>query len=213
MKRLLFVLLWLPLSVLIFAQQSNIPKPKVYIKCSVQEFGKTNKNFAVQLANQLRQDGWSVQTSASKADYILTVDAEARKSHKNVTKEKVNYTYSKRRDTVLIVNSNSSAYNANAIETNAADIELGNYATGGQNSVKNTTVVKDDIIEQKHITPEEYMYFTYLDAHVTVVNSGEVVYENVLEVKEGHINSYEEAARLASKKAIKKISGILRKMK
>lgn len=209
MKRNILLLLLLQLSFMLYAQYPYRSKPKVYIECNVQEFGKPNKAFGVQLANALRENGWVIQSSADKADYILTVEAEAREYTKQVTKEETTYTYHKRRDTVLIVDATSSANSADAMSANLGDMEMGNNAMNSQSSKMHKTVVRDTVIAQAHTNPVAFMYFTYMDAHVTLSDKEEVLFEDIWEIKEGHTLSYEEAAHIASKRTIEKISEIV----
>lgn len=191
------------------AQYPYRSKPKVYINCQVQEFGKTNKSFAVLLAKSLRENGWVVQTSADKADYVLTVEGEAREYIKQVTKEETTYTYHKRRDTLLIVDATSSSNSADAMNANLDDIKMGNNAMNSQSSKMHKTIVSDAIIAEEHKNPVSHMYFAYIDAHVTLTSNEEVLYEDFLEVKEGHTLSYEEAAHMASKRTIEQITEII----
>ncbi len=209
MKRNVLLLLLLPLSMILCAQYPYRNKPKVFIECQVQEFGKVNKNFAVQLANALREEGWSVQTSASEADFMLRVDGEAREFVQQVTKEETTYTRYKRRDTLLMVDVVSSANTADAINANLGEYEIGNLSLSNQATKVHKTIVRDTIITKAQSNPVSYMYFAYMDAHVTLSNQKEILYEDILEVKEGHTMSYEEAAKRASKEVIHKLTEIL----
>lgn len=209
MKRNILLLLLLQLSFMLYAQYPYRSKPKVYIECNVQEFGIPDKTFGVQLANALRENGWAIQSSADNADYILTVEAEAREYTKQVIKEETTYTYHKRRDTVLIVDATSSANSADAMSANMGDMEMGNNAMNSQYSKMHKTVVRDTVIAEAHTNPIAFMYFTYMDAHVTLSDKEEVLFEDIWEIKEGHTLSYEEAAHVASKRAIEKISEIV----
>lgn len=209
MKRNFFLLFLLQLSFMLYAQYPYRSKPKVYIECNVQEFGIPDKTFGVQLANALRENGWAIQSSADNADYILTVEAEAREYTKQVIKEETTYTYHKRRDTVLIVDATSSANSADAMSANMGDMEMGNNAMNSQYSKMHKTVVRDTVIAEAHTNPIAFMYFTYMDAHVTLSDKEEVLFEDIWEIKEGHTLSYEEAAHVASKRAIEKISEIV----
>lgn len=209
MKRNILFLLLLPLSMVLCAQYPYRNKPKVFIECQVQEFGKVNKNFAVQLANALREEGWSVQTSVSKADFVLRVEGEAREHTRQVTSMDTTYTYHKRRDTLLVVDANSSSHSADASSGNMDEVEMKHSATGSQYAQSHKTIVRDTIIAEAHITPKAYIYFAYMDAHVTLSSQEEVLYEDILEVKEGHTIGYAEAARHASKEVIHQITEIL----
>ena len=209
MKRNIFLLFLLQFSFMLHAQYPYRSKPKVYIECNVQEFGKLDKAFGVQLANALREKGWIIQSSADKAEYILTVEAEAREYTKQVTKAETTYTYHKRRDTVLIVDATSSANSADAMSANMGELEMGNNAMNSQYAKMHKTVVRDTVIAEAHTNPIAFMYFTYMDAHVTLSDKEEVLFEDFWEIKEGHTLSYEEAAHVASKRTIEKISNIV----
>lgn len=209
MKRKVLLMLLLPLSFVLWAQYPYRSKPKVYIECRVQEFGKTNKAFAIQLANALRENGWIVQNSADKADYVLSVDGEAREFQKQVLKEETTYTYHKRRDTLLIVDATSSSQSSDATSANMGEMEMGQASMDKQASQMHKTIVRDTVITQAHKTPVSYMYLAYMDAHVTFSNKEEVLYEDILEVKEGHTLNYSEAAKRASKEVIHQLTEIL----
>lgn len=209
MKRNILLLLLLPFSMVLCAQYPYRNKPKVFIECQVQEFGKVNKNFAVQLANALREEGWAIQASASEADFVLRVEGEAREYTRQVTKEETTYTYHKRRDTLLMVDAISSANSADAINANIGEYEMGNLSMSNQATKVHKTIVRDTIVTTAHSNPVSYMYFAYMDAHVILSNQKEILYEDILEVKEGHTIGYAEAARQASKEVIQQITEIL----
>mgnify|MGYP006873056193 CR=1 FL=1 len=209
MKRKILLLLLLPLSMIVSAQYPYRNKPKVFIECHVQEFGKVDEKFAVQLASALRDEGWSVQSSAEKADYLLRVDGEAREYTRQVTKEETTYTYQKRRDTLLVVDAVSSANSADAVNANMGEFAMDNQSKSEQAARMHKTVVRDTIITQAHTTPSAYMYFAYMDAHVTLSSQEGVIYEDILEVKEGHTLGYAEAAKSASKEVINRITEII----
>ena len=207
--KLLFLLLSVSLTLSAQNPQSQA-KTKVYLDCHVQEFERVDKSFTIQLSNLLREQGWMVMKSPAKADYILTINADTREYNKHITKEETTYTTHKYRDTVLVVEGMYSNMQADSISMDAFGKSANGNAMGMQAEQVHTTVTRDKQVTEAHKTPVEYMYFVYMEAQIQLSDKNdEILYEDVLNIKDGHHLSYDEAARGAAAKTIKQISEIL----
>ena len=180
-------------------------KPKVFVEASVQLIDAKSTSFLPQLKNSLRENGWQICNTPGEADYLLAVSGTTRKYTRPVSKEKTTHNYFRVNDS--IVTHEDIVYGGKAHSQYGAYGESSAEATHEQRVI---TEKKDTIIDIQGKEPEEYMHFVYMESHVTFSKADKsVLYEDVLEVKEGHTLSYEEAARVAAKSTINQLVEIL----
>lgn len=196
MKRELTIMLLFAVVLTASAQTYVYGKPKVYVQATVQMFDEPNNTFIIQLKKQLKENGWIICKKQSDADYTLSISANARQFTEQVSKYRTNRTYIPQRDSVVTESryDNARAY-GRAYERNRGKVT--------RTDVRDSHVV----VEEKE--PEEYMYFVYMETNITFETDEDVLYEDVLEIKEGHTLGYKEAARIAAKDLITKICQIL----
>ncbi len=201
MKRELTIILLFAITISATAQVYVRNKPKVFVDATVLIFGKTNSKFQPQLKNSLRDNGWNVVERETAADYILKVSAEVRKYTEQIATYNTTHTYLPTTDSVVTTMYEQTS-EGRSVYGNGSMVRRGNCVT-------TTTQVTHDYVDIKGTEPNEYMFFVYMDAHVSLSSANDVLYEDILEVKEGHTKSYEEAGFIASKEVINKLTEIL----
>ena len=203
-RQLTFILLFV-ITLTTTAQVYVLGKPKVFVQATAQTFNNPNSKFAVQLKKSLRENGWIVVNKQSDAEYTLIVTAEAREYKQEVA------TYETEHNILPVTDSVTTTVYDRRAEGAAAGNAYGyGSRVEKRNSITETTEVKTDYVDiQTQGEVKDYMYFVYMDTYITFSFGDEVLYEDVLEVKDGHTKSYEEAALVASKQAINQITEIL----
>lgn len=180
-------------------------KPKVYVEATVQLIDAQSTSFLPQLKNALRENGWIVCASREEADYLLVVSGAAREFTRPVSKEKTTHNYFRVNDSIVT--------HEDIMYGGRAHSQYGYYGESSAEATHEQRVIsekKDTIIDIQGKEPEEYMHFVYMESHVTLSKSdASVLYEDVLEVKEGHTLSYDEAARVAAKSTINQLVEVL----
>lgn len=203
-RQLTFILLFVSM-LTTTAQVYVLGKPKVFVQATAQAFNNPNSKFAVQLKKSLRENGWTVVNKQSDAEYTLIITAEAREY-----KQAVATRYTEHNILPVTDSTTTTVYDKRTSGSSAGNYYGYGSSATGSNTITETTEVKTDyVVIPTQGEVKDYMYFVYMDAYLTFSFGDEVLYEDVLEVKDGHTKSYEEAALVASKQVINKITEIL----